>query len=296
MKSKIFNYVMAFSIAGSLTLGFMSCSSEDDMLPPIDGYNNSDEVASANLLAHWGFEGDGKETKSSAVPSNSVGATFGPGLKGMSLNLQDGYLAYPEISALNTSLTSFTVSAWVKANNNGSHPSSFFTLTRANEWAGNLNFTAETGWMPATSDSVVVKGLIVSNNDFGSQDTRNTLLASDDDIANGHVPKPNKIGGQWAHLIMTFDASSRAFKIFANGEKISNPAWEIRGSAASPQIAFTTPTRPVIGAWGPIVPGGGTAEAWQKPMVGSIDELRVYNKALTDAEIGALYKLENAGR
>lgn len=295
MKSKIFQFLMVFAVSASLTVSFNSCD-EDDTLPPIDGYNNSDEVASTNLLAHWGFEGDGKETKSGTAPSSSVGAAFGTGAKGKAVNFTDGYLAYPEISALSSSLTSFTVSAWIKVTNNGDHPSAFFTLARANEWAGNLNFMAETGWAPATSDSVTVKGLIVSNNDFGWQDSRNTIKSNAADLAAGHIPNANKIGGQWAQVMMTFDGNTRLFKIYANGVKISNPVWESRGNPNSPQIAFTTPTKPVIGAWGTNVPGGGTAEAWQKPMTGSVDELRVFNKALTDAEIGALYKLELAGR
>jgi hypothetical protein len=31
-------------------------------------------------------------------------------------------------------------------------------------------------------------------------------------------------------------------------------------------------------------------------LIGEVDEVRVYNKSLTVAEIGALYKLELAGR
>ncbi|MFZ1703983.1 MAG: LamG domain-containing protein [Saprospiraceae bacterium] len=295
MKSNFLQFLLAFAIVGSLVFGFTSCDKDDD-LPAIDGYNNADEVAASNLLAHWAFEGDGKENKSSTAPSSSVGATFSTGAKGKAVDFNAGYLAYPAIASLSTSLTSFTVSAWVKVANNGSHPSSFFTLARANEWAGNLNFMAETGWGPATSDSVTVKGLIVSNNDFGWQDSRNTIKANAAELADGQVPFPNKIGGQWAQVMITFDATTRLFKVYSNGVKISNPVWEARGSATSPQIAFTTPTKPVIGAWGTNVPGGGTAEAWQVPMTGSMDELRVFNKALTDAEIGALYKLEKAGR
>lgn len=296
MKSKFFQFLFIFAIAGGLVTGFVSCNDDDDALPPIDGYNNSNEVAATNLLAHWGFEGDGKETKSGTAPSNSVGATFADGAKGKAVNFTAGYLAYPEIAALSSTLTSFSVSAWVKVSNNGTHPSSFFTLTRANEWAGNINFMAETGWAQSTSDSVTVKGLIVSANDFGWQDSRNTIKANAAEIADGNVPNANKIGGQWAQVIMTFDGATRLFKVYANGSKISNPKWELRGSDTSPAVAFATPTKAVIGAWGTNVPGGGTAEAWQVPMTGSVDEVRVFNKALTDAEIGALYKLEQAGR
>jgi hypothetical protein len=41
------------------TLVLNSCGKDDDdvKLPPIGGYNNSDEVAAANLVGYWGFEG-----------------------------------------------------------------------------------------------------------------------------------------------------------------------------------------------------------------------------------------------
>jgi hypothetical protein len=44
-------------ISGVLMLGMVfsaSCNNDDDPdLPPIGGYNNSNEVAAANLVAQW---------------------------------------------------------------------------------------------------------------------------------------------------------------------------------------------------------------------------------------------------
>jgi len=286
MKSKFFQYLMAFAIIGSLTLGFSSCGDDDDDLPPIDGYNNSNEVAATNLVAHWGFEGDGKETKSGAVPASSVGATFPDGAKGKAVKLANGYLSYGEIAALN-SLPNMSVSLWANFDNNGSHPTAFFSLTRPNEWAGNINFMSETGWKPAGNDTLVIKGLVVTNKagNPSFQDSRN-------EPSKGGVQAPKGVN-KWNHLVMTWDGTTSNYKIYVNGTKVSNPEWEQRGDTGP--LNFFTPTRAVIGAWGTNLPGG-TAEAWQKPMNGSVDELRVFNKALTDAEIGALYKLESAGR
>jgi hypothetical protein len=55
------------------------------------------------------------------------------------------------------------------------------------------------------------------------------------------------------------------------------------------------PTRPVIGALETVANGTNT-DAWNAALKGQVDELRVYDKALTPAEIGALYELELAGR
>jgi hypothetical protein len=286
MKSKNLTlFLAAMLFAGSVLL--VSSCSEEEKLPPIDGFNTSDEVASANLVAHWPMEGNGNEKKSGAAPATVKNATFEVGAKGKGVKLQEGYLAYNEIAALN-SLPNMTVSLWANFDNNGSSPSAFFTMTRPNEWAGNINLMAETGWKKAGLDTLVLKGLVVTKKDNNPswQDSRN-------EPSKGGVQVPKGIN-KWNHIVMTWDGASSNFKIYHNGVKVSNPEWEPRGTTGP--LNFFTPTKALIGAWGTNIPGGGTAEAWQKPMIGSLDELRVYNKALTDAEIGSLYKLESAGR
>ncbi|RVU24774.1 LamG domain-containing protein [Sandaracinomonas limnophila] len=271
------------------TMLFTSCKKSEDTLPTIDGYNNSDEVAASNLMAHWGFEDSGKETKSGATPTETKNASYATGVKGKALSLASGFLAYNAIANLN-SLASATISGWVNISNNGNTPSCFLTLTRPNEWAGNLNLMAETGWKKSTNDTLVVKGLLVTKKTAGDswQDTRN-------EPSKGGV-QANKVAGKgFFHLVMTYDAATANFKMYVNGVKVSNPEWELRDGGNLGALAFATPTKPVIGAWGSNV-SGQTSETWQAPMTGLIDELRVYNKALTEGEILSLFKLETAGR
>ena len=63
-------------ISGTLALAMLfsvSCSDDEDPpLPPIGGYNNSDEVASANSVAKWSFDGTNNEVKSSTAPTTTV--------------------------------------------------------------------------------------------------------------------------------------------------------------------------------------------------------------------------------
>ena len=292
------NKFIISAIAIGFAVGFTSCGSSDDgpaPLPPIGGYDNADQVGAADLVAYWPLDGNGTEDISDTDPAASVGATYEAGTKGEALKLTAGYLRYPAIANLSATMTSFSVSTWVKVANNGTTGSVFFSLSRPNEWAGNVNFLAETGWAQATSDSITFKGQLVSDNALGWQDSRNTIKASPEDILAGHVAYPNKVGAQWAHAVLTWDAATRLFKVYSNGTKISNPAWELRGAADSPAMAFTTPTFAVIGAFGTTA-NGTPVDVWDRPMTGSLDEMRVWKKALTQAEIGALYELEKAGR
>lgn len=298
--NKIFLKTFAFALLGT---AMIACSDDDPApLPPIGGYNNSDEIGAADLLAHWPLEGNGIEMKSNTAPSNVVGATFEVGAKGQGVKLTNGYLAYPEIAALASTSASMTISLWAKITNNGGpgadgHPSMMFSLTRPNEWGGNINFMSETGWRAATSDTLVLKALaIIKNADGGAnfQDIINSANPSADDIAAGHAAHPNKNGGQWAHYVMTWDATTAVFRLYANGVKISNPVWESRNSGNALPLNFFTPTKPVIGTFGSVA--FGTPDSWQRPMNGSIDEIRVWKKVLNQADINALYELESAGR
>lgn len=289
--------ILAFSLMATSGMLLTSCGDDDggSKLPPIGGYDNADQVGAADLIAYWSFNGDGKESISGTMPSSSPNVTFTEGIKGDGATLAQGFLKYPSIAALSNTLSSFSISTWAKVSNNGASGSVFLSLTRPGEWAGNVNFLSETGWAQATSDSLTVKGQIVSNSDLGWQDTRNSIKSSPEEIADGHVPNPNKVGGQWFHAVLTWDGATRLFKVYVNGQKISNPKWELRGNDASQPFAFTTPSFPVIGAFATTANGTAT-DAWDKAMTGQLDEMRVWKKALIQADINALYELEKAGR
>jgi hypothetical protein len=284
-------------VVAAMAVSFIGCKTTSDPLPPIGGYNSADEVAKADLVAYWPLNGNGIESLSSAAPATTKNVTWTDGVKGQAASFNVGFLAYNAIANLGTNLQSgFTISAWVKLTNNGTSGSVIFSLSRPNEWAGNINFMSETGWMKATSDSLTVKGLIVSSTDLGWQDTRNTVAASAADITAGHIAYPNKIGGKWAHAVYTWDNTTRLAKIYVNGVKISNPVWEARG-AAGQTFAVTTPTHPIIGAFETFANGSApVGDAWNSGLTGQLDEIRVWKRALILSDIGALYELEKAGR
>jgi hypothetical protein len=299
MKTNKF-FISAFALSLAFA-SFTSCSSDGgSSLPPIGGYDNAGQVGASDLVAYWPLNGNGKESISNTSPSNTVGATYADAVKGQGVTLTDGYLAYPEITGLATSMSSMSISLWAKIQNNGGtdgHPTMMFSLTRPNEWAGNFNLMSETGWRTVASDTLVIKGLAVIKNGDGSanfQDIINSANPSPDDILAGHVGNACKLANTWAHYVITWDATTALFKVYANGQKISNPVWESRNGGTALPLNFFTPARPIIGTFETVV--SGTPDAWQRPMNGSIDEIRVWKKALSAADINALYELELQGR
>jgi hypothetical protein len=300
------NAMMVISLTAVVSCSSDSGSDPVASLPPIGGYNNAGEVGAADLVAYWPLDGTGVESKSNTSPTNVIGATFETGIKGQGVKLTDGYMKYPSISSLTANMNAYTISAWAKVKNNQTPTSGsvsvFLSLTRPNEWEGNLNLYAETGQRPAIEASGAVNDSIVFKAGFRTsvsdgQAYENLLhlepwmIADNLVTPNKHVANPIAVGGTWAHVVATWDGATNKFIVYINGQKSSNPAFEIRGTNTS--IVFDTPTSPVIGAFGNV---DTTTDTWNKPMTGSLDEIRVWKKALSAADINSLYELEKAGR
>jgi hypothetical protein len=276
-----------------LTFVITSCKKKtpDVVLPTIGGYNNSDEVGAANLVAYWNFDGNQNEIKSGTAATSSAGATYTSGVKGQAVKLDSGYVFYNAIPALNTTtMTMFSVSAWVMVRNNGGPANSFtsmiFQTSKPTSTFGNINLGLETSWNPATNDTLVVHGWYTDPFN-GLQDNRN------DPFGTPRVGVVRDTSGHWINVMMTVDNSNPVnCLIYANGINIG--AYNTRGTNV---YTPRTPSSVIIGGWLNNVPGQPhTSDTWPHAFVGSIDEVRVYNKALSTGEISALYQLGLAGR
>lgn len=266
--------------------------------PPVPGgFTNSSQVASSNLLAYWSFDGTNNETKSSTAPSTAKNASFVTGIKGQALHLDAGYVVYPTIAALSSAnaIASCTVSMWVNVANNGSQASEFFALTQPasaqTDWLAILNVAAETGH-PATDQNIAFHSWIGTFpggvrkggdniNDYGVAGTDFQTVAA---------------ANNWVQYMMRWDASTENLDLFVNSIRISNNNFRHRAGLGA--IISPTPTQVLLGGFPNASTGfnlSGT-QSWQALLKGSIDELRVYSKALGDQEISALYKLERQGR
>lgn len=300
-------------VAAGLVVGtalFTACSKSDDTpsLPPIGGYNSSNEVAATNLLAHWTFDGTNNERISSTAPSTSKNATFGTGAsgKGQSLSLAGGYVLFPTIAKLSSAnaIGSVTVSAWINTTNNGKTASSVFALTQAlasqGDWNdGPVNMYLENSKPTTKGDTLTVHAAFHTLKDgkysLGGDNINDYGVAGTDF-------QYVKGGGKWIHYVMVYDGANSTIDLYVNNVLVSNKNFRLRtaGTPAAPigPITIATPTQVVIGGW-PNADSGytkSTTQAWQGLFTGGIDEVRVYGKALSSTEIGSLYQLESAGR
>ena len=296
---------IAITVAG---FGFVSCS-KDDALPAIDGYNNSNEVGSANLLAHWTFDDNNNEVISNTAPTKTLGTVGSTtGKIGNALQLTKGGMVFPPIAKINTvdALNNFTVSMWVNVRGQkgvagGGFTSFFGIIPTSTDFWGNIQACAETGRHLPASDTLELKNFFSSTLGVNSQKEEDNIAQFNNDINDAAHPNGKTgawfTGGKdWVHYTMTWDASTKFFRLYANGVsvgaydnktastagliKMRVPALAVFGSMASSDLGFPNATRP---DWAPLA-------------TASIDDVRVFNTVLAQKDVTALFNLGTAGR
>lgn len=302
VKSRFPLLAMGIFFISAFTLS--SCDDDEDIaLPPIGGYNNSNEVAASNRVAHWTFDGTTNETIANVAPTTAVGNTYTTGVKGQGLTLTNGYILYPTLAALSNAnaINNVTVTAWVKVSNNGVAPTCFMALTQSttaqSDWnTGPIMLMAENGKPASVDDTLVLKGIFstwVGGSRYGG-DNINDFGVRETDF------KTVKTGGNWVHAVVRYDGTTSTIDLYANGIRVSNNNFRkrTRGAVDMGPIINVPPVQAIIGTFPNSNSGfaNSPAQTWQKFMTGSMDEVRLYSKALTDDEIKSLYELEKAGR
>lgn len=262
----------------------------------VDGFTSSDEIYPKNLVAYWSFDDTNNELKSGTAPTATANVSFfDAGVRGKAIKLSAGYLYYAkQFGAFKKdSLKSFTISEWIQILNNGSKRTMIFQIARPGIFNGNLNFRLNTQSFPASNTSELkINPFFVTVNGTGTQDNVNTLRDSPG-MPNYFPYLTPAIGADvWVHLVLTYNAETGFFYIWANGIQVG--AFSSRGTGNN---LFTShePNEVIIGANYNTIPGKAVdANADYVAMTGSIDEIRVYNTVLPDAFIRALYNLGKA--
>jgi Concanavalin A-like lectin/glucanases superfamily len=325
MKKSMFNSTKL--LAGIVALGMVtvaSCDKNDDPdLPPINGYNSSDEVAATANVAKWSFDGSLTESKGN-LTGTSTNTAFVTGAKGQAYegsSTQARYAIY-NVNPNVQSATSLSVSFWIKAPQNVPNPDptpvqgkgiqGIFSLTDPTDFWGGINMFIENNernGIPNT-DTLRLK-LFWRNKRAGvvwqGQDPNFYVPASVD---------------KWVHVTFTYDAASSKVVVYKNGVKggvgsltgpygpfdgentlyADNPgagSGNPNGAPLHGALQFPTAGKMIVGACqfstDPSL-GSAGAQPWATTFRGLLDEFRIYNKALSSSEVESIYQLEAAGR
>lgn len=302
----------------ALTLGSCSKDSDDPTLPPIGGYNNSDEVGAANLVAKWSFENNFTELKQN-IAGTGTNVAFAAGAKGQcweGSSTQARYAVYSAGSDV-TGMNSYTLSFWMNSDSmkfpladptQGHGAQGIFAIVDPNGFWGGMNLFIENR-SPADNDTLRVK-LLVENKRAG------VIWAGQGPIL--RIPNARNT---WTHVVLTYDAATSRFSGYVNGvlggkmEVPYGPAFggtyiqyandpggldNPNGAPLFGALQMAPSTQMVIGSHQftttPALNTGGTQQPWATTFAGKLDEFRIFKAALSSSDVSALHQLEAAGR
>ncbi len=251
----------------------------------VDGYNSSEEIFPSKLIAYWSFDDTKNEKLRGTAPSQTKNdAIVDGGVRGKALSLNAGYLYFAtQLAPFKTdSLKSWSISVWIKILNNGSKKTMLFQLARPGIFTGNINFILNTHSFPASNTDVLKIQPTFATVGGGTQDNLNNNLSP-------------KIGmDKWTHLVLTYNYSTGVFDIWADGVKVGG--FPNRGTGNNLFKAYE-PNEVIIGSNYNGIPGKEvSSDVSFAPMTGQIDEIRIFNIALPDAHIKALFNLGKANK
>jgi hypothetical protein len=300
-------------------LGIESCSKSSSggggTTPPpppvlIGGYASSDSVASANLIAYFPFDADANDHKGGLTATAvGTGVTFtSAGVRGNAY--QGAYGSYytlpvPSGGGVYTTLGSYSESFWFKMASQDSTTQGIFFLsgtTTQDELVTEIE-----SYKPVSLDSVKIH---TGFNDLASPNFKLFIPETFDTLAIG----------KWVHVAITYNAGTGEYIVYQDANVAgTNTAFSPPTPAGahtpdpvsyvSPNILYTDNTKStllgsiaftsdppktiVIGSW----PDGLFGQVAIKDcFVGQMDELRVFNKALTQIEVTGLFLNGQAGR
>ena len=294
-------FILGMMLLGSLTL--TSCKDDDDD-DNKNGVVDPNSIATVNLIHHWGFEntpadritGKGTVTGGVTYPAGRIGM----GYKGA----ENAYISWTVASTDKIArLKGFSLALWMKAPKVGGGPPMIFQVT-GTEFLGSLSLFQENAPENNTVDSLELKGFFTKK---GARDKDNNPGWVGHDWRKS---VPEFVADTWFHIVTNYDPATSKAHVYVNGHHlftttgaysdtvryqgdpggIGNPNGQPLLGDLNMSLTDTT-NHGIIGAWANRRLGTATDD-WMKEFTGLIDELRIYDKALTAAEVKSLYEAE----
>lgn len=240
------------------------------------GFSSSDEIDPESLIAFFPFEGNLTDAVSNTT-ANNFGTTFSTGIKGQALFVGLNNYALFEPTEAIKDLQSFTIAYWVNTPINTAGIQSPLCFVNPTGFWSNLDmfFDQQT---PAAS---VFKMHLFGNDGDTEQWLQDWSITNPWD--------------SWIHIALSYDMPSSTFTFYVNGTKVgsaTNTDFKQPNFSDVPQIVFGT----IQFMTNPSLTTGTGPQAWASYLLGSMDQLRIYNKALPGKDLNALAQLEGLGR
>lgn len=281
---------LMIAVMGILAIGMASCLKKFDASgyapqKPFGGFYSAAEIEPTHLVAYWGFDGNLTDSAGNLTATNK-GTSFTKGVKGQSLKIDSNtYVLFSDPGTAIQGLKAYTLAFWMNAPQNTHYGYGIFSLANNSDFWGSLDIYLDNGSTPDTAQ------FKVHMNNANAKNTGQFLGL-----------KMGNAWNKWVHIAITYDSSASAsenFQVYQNGTSVFSALLKDTTNNYGP-LRFVNATAMVIGTWqfqtDPSLTSGSGAQPWAGSFNGDLDEFRIYDKALSGAELSSLYKLEKAGR
>lgn len=240
----------------------------------IGGYTSSNDIAPESLVAYWSFNGAATDSISK-TEGTVTGVSFAKGIRGQAMQgALNGYVV-SNTPAPVQALKSFTATLWFNSDFNSNGIVGLMDISNSGSFWGNLTIFLENGGSATT-------GKLKIHVDNGKAANMDAWLGNYD------LTNP---WNKWNQVAVTFDEPSSTFKVYFNGSNIATSVMANYGP-----INFKNATKMVFGTvqfqTDPSLTTATGKQDWANYLTGKLDEVRIYNKALTAEEISSLQRLE----
>ncbi|HEU4790181.1 MAG TPA: LamG domain-containing protein [Flavobacterium sp.] len=299
---KKYRYVFLF--ASIIVAQFFASCNEDSIdkvnapIPyeSIGGYDSSDDVAADHLVSKFSFDGNITDSKNGITDGVATDVTYEAGIKGEAYKgSPTAFIAYNNVSNSVINVKSISVSMWIKTDPHTGGAQSLFMLPKKTDFWGNI-FTLIEGTGPATT--MLMKNHI-------QKDVTPSIPWAGQFIEHSGANVLNNMYGEWKHVVWTYNGTSSTYSLYVDGQKLALPASiskryasdPLTGGVAYGELANSEVSKFIIGGYQQHLGlPWGSPDSWMLHYTGLMDEFRIYDSALEDNEVTALYKLEKDKR
>ena len=229
-------------------------------------------------IMYFPFDGDFLELLTITESAPSGGPVFVTGISGKALSLdaaKSAYVTFPgdALAGVSSFSISFFVNPdFVDKDSDGGIDGILGLVNFSNivGFWGNIDFFVENGSKPAAAKMVVH----VTNDDKETWFT-----------------EVNNVSGffnAWSHHTVTYDGTLHQFKYYINGALMSTKAagWDdaLTFKNSGPIVMGTVQFQT-----NPSLTTGSQSQPWASYLTGELDEVRIFNRALSDVEVQQIY-------
>jgi hypothetical protein len=263
--------------------------------PEIGGYENSDDIASDNLISKISFESNFIDSKVGFSGGIASGNSFQTGVKGMAYKGSNvGLVSYTDVSNRIKNLKSITQSMWIKTSKHDGGAQCIFMLPKTTDFWGNIFVLIE----GSTDGKMLLKFHI-------QKDVAPPIPWAGQFIETAGTNKLEGMYDKWKHLVWSYDGTTSTFSLYIDGVKIQLPDNITKRYTNDPaqggeplgNLSNSDVSKFVIGGYQQHLGSPwGNPDGWMLKYTGLLDEFRIYDIALTSGQVDALYQLEKNNR